>query len=101
MRSAASGSCAGEDAAAELDADSEDDVLALTRALDLRELVEDELLLACRWCRATKPVREPLTCRRPSAEAVEERPNPFAALAALKAPGAALRSSGADQSAAC
>jgi uncharacterized protein len=29
-----------------LDADSEDDVLALTRALDLQELVEDELLLA-------------------------------------------------------
>ena len=37
---------AGEDAAAQLDADSEDDVLALTRALDLRELIEDELLLA-------------------------------------------------------
>ena len=36
----------GEDAAAALDAESEDDVLALTPALDLAELVEDELLLA-------------------------------------------------------
>jgi uncharacterized protein len=36
----------GEAQAAELDADSEDDVLAIERALDLRALVEDELLLA-------------------------------------------------------
>lgn len=36
----------GEDAAARLDAEIEEDVLALTRSLDLRELVEDELLLA-------------------------------------------------------
>lgn len=32
--------------AAALDADSEDDVLALTPALDLRKLIEDELILA-------------------------------------------------------
>ena len=36
----------GEDAAAALDAESEDDVLALVPALDLQALVEDELLLA-------------------------------------------------------
>ncbi len=36
----------GEDAAAALDAESEDDVLALTPALDLEALIEDELLLA-------------------------------------------------------
>ena len=36
----------GEDAAAELDADSDDDVLASSRSLDLRALIEDELLLA-------------------------------------------------------
>lgn len=36
----------GEDAAARLDEEIEEDVLAITRSLDLRELVEDELLLA-------------------------------------------------------
>ena len=36
---------AGEAQAEALDADSDDDVLALSRSLDLRELVEDELLL--------------------------------------------------------
>ena len=36
----------GEAQAEALDADSEDDVLALAPALDLRTLVEDELLLA-------------------------------------------------------
>lgn len=35
----------GESQAAALDAESDDDVLALSRSLDLRELVEDELLL--------------------------------------------------------
>ncbi len=35
----------GEAQAAALDADSDDDVLALSRWLDLRELVEDEMLL--------------------------------------------------------
>jgi uncharacterized protein len=36
----------GEDAAARLDEEIESDVLALTRSLDLGELIEDELLLA-------------------------------------------------------
>lgn len=36
----------GEAQAEALDAEAEHDVLALTRALDLRELIEDELLLA-------------------------------------------------------
>lgn len=75
---------AGESAAAELDANSEDDVLALTRTFDLCGLIEDELLLelplvprhdAC-------PVPLPLP---PDAESPEEAtPNPFAVLAALK-----------------
>jgi uncharacterized protein len=79
----------GEDAAAQLDADSEDDVLALTRALDLRELVEDELLLAL----PIVPRHE--VCPAPLPVAIGEddgagvsvddiQPNPFAALAALK-----------------
>jgi uncharacterized protein len=74
---------AGEDAAAQLDADSEDDVLALTRALDLRELVEDELLLALPLVPRHEVCPHPLPV--PSADDVtEERPNPFAALASLK-----------------
>lgn len=72
----------GEAAAAELDAQCEDDVLALTRELDLRELVEEELLL----CLPLVPKHE--HCPRPlpeaSADAGPERANPFAALAALK-----------------
>ena len=40
---------AGEDEAARLDEDSEEDVLALSRTLDLPALVEDELILALPW----------------------------------------------------
>ena len=76
----------GEDAAAQLDTDSEDDVLALTRSLDLRELIEDELLLALplvpRHGVCPQPLHAPATD-----EVVIEKPNPFAALAALKRPG--------------
>lgn len=68
-----------------LDADSEDDVLVLAPALDLRALVEDELLLA--W---------PIVPRHASCAAPEHRAgddgapvaNPFAALASLKPPAA-------------
>ncbi len=76
----------GEDAAAELDADSEDDVLALTRSLDLRELVEDELLLALPIVPRHDICPEPLPVRANDPLA-EEKPNPFAALAALKRGG--------------
>src|SRR6195952_1973361 len=74
----------GEDAAAQLDTDSEDDVLAMTRALDLRELIEDELLLAI----PIVPRHD--VCPEPLFAAADElpddpAPNPFAALAALKA----------------
>lgn len=76
----------GEDAAAQLDADSEDDVLALTRALDLRELVEDELLLALPLVPRHEACPEPLPMV-PDEGAAEAPPNPFAALAALKRSG--------------
>ena len=75
----------GEDAAAALDAESEDDVLALTPALDLPELIEDELLLALPLVPRHEVCPEPL----PRAF-VEDDPattpadHPFAALAALK-----------------
>lgn len=76
----------GEDAAAQLDADSEDDVLALTRSLDLHELIEDELLLALPLVPRHEVCPQPLHVP-PSDEVLEEKPNPFAALAALKRPG--------------
>jgi uncharacterized protein len=72
---------AGEDAAAQLDADSDDDVLALTRALDLRELVEDELLLALPLVPRHVLCPEPLP-QADAAEVADE--HPFAVLAALK-----------------
>jgi len=77
----------GEDAAAQLDADSEDDVLALTRSLDLRELVEDELLLALPIVPRHDECPQPLPM--PEADELEEEPapSPFAALAALKRGG--------------
>lgn len=73
----------GEDAAAQLDADTEDDVLAITRALDLRELIEDELLLAMPIVPRHEVCPQPLVTLVDD-EPVEDKPNPFAALAALK-----------------
>ena len=75
----------GEDAAAAIDASSEDDVLAMTRALDLRELIEDELLLAMPLVPRHAICPEPLPVT--DDDPVEERPNPFAALAGWKRDG--------------
>lgn len=72
----------GEDQAAELDADCEDDVLALTRSLDLQELVEDELLLSLPL--VPRHAACPLPAPPDEAGFVDDRPNPFAALSALK-----------------
>jgi uncharacterized protein len=74
----------GEDAAAQLDADSEDDVLALTRALDLQELLEDELLLALPLVPRHTVCPEPLPLVLDVGAAADDTPNPFAVLAALK-----------------
>lgn len=74
-----------EDEAATLDADSDDDVLALPRHLDAKELIEDELLLALPLVPRHETCPEPLPQADEDDEpAAEERPNPFAALAALK-----------------
>ena len=73
-----------EAAAAELDADAEHDVLELTRSLDLAELIEDELLLALPLVPRHEVCPEPLPRPLGEPDAVSERPNPFAALAALK-----------------
>lgn len=94
----------GEDEAARLDEDSEDDVLALTHRLDLMALLEDELILALplvpRHERCPEPLPVPLREAGPGAEsgAAKEagadgqtadvgRPNPFAALARLRKGG--------------
>ncbi len=79
---------AGAQQAESLDAESEDDVLELTRQLDLRELVEDELLLALpivpRHGVCPRPIERPATPPEPvDAPAV----HPFAVLQALKGPG--------------
>jgi uncharacterized protein len=79
---------AGEDAAAGLDAESDDDVLVLEPALDLKELVEDELLLALPLVPRHEVCPEPLPFEPPPEPPVAE--HPFAALAALKrGPGTA------------
>jgi uncharacterized protein len=69
--------------AAEIDANSEEDVLALSRTLNLIELVEDELLLALplvpRHPTCPQPLKQP-----DAAEPFEERANPFALLGELK-----------------
>lgn len=78
---------ADEATAAEIDADSEDDVLALTRALNLKDLLEDELILTLPLVPMHDSCPQPLSAPAADEPAVEERPNPFAALAALKRKG--------------
>lgn len=77
-----------EATAAELDADSDEDVLVLSRSFDVREWVEDELLLAL----PIVPLHEP-DCPEPLPLAADEdtpepaaaeRPHPFAVLQSLK-----------------
>jgi uncharacterized protein len=78
---------ASEDEAARLDEECDDDVLVLSRAFDLRELAEDELILALPIVPRHAVCQEPLPSDAgddPIDE--EEAPNPFAALAALRRP---------------
>jgi len=77
----------GEARAEALDAEIDDDVLAVSKALDLRELVEDELLLALPIVPRHGNCPQPLPVPLGSAAApddVPERPHPFAALQRLK-----------------
>lgn len=75
-----------EATAAELDAEAEEDVLAVSAQFDLLALVEDELLLALPIVPRHDTCPAPLTV--PAADLAEEpKANPFAALAALKRPG--------------
>lgn len=77
----------GEDAAAALDEDSEDDVLALSPAFDLAGLVEDELLLALPLVPKHEQCPEPLLVPGSDADCDIETPHPFAVLAGLKGGG--------------
>jgi len=73
----------GEQQAEALDAESEDDVLALTPALDLHTLVEDELLLA--WPIVPRHAQCSAPAHR-AGDAGPAEPGPFEALAALRPP---------------
>ena len=76
----------GEDAAAQIDGDMEEDVLPITRALDLRELIEDEVLLALPIVPRHDVCPIPLVAGTAEVPACDA-PNPFAVLAALKPGG--------------
>ena len=76
----------GEDAAAQIDNDIEEDVLPITRALDLRELIEDEVLLALPIVPRHEACPIPLVAD-PAEAPADGAPNPFAVLAALKPGG--------------
>lgn len=74
----------GEAQAEALDAESEHDVLALVPVLDLRQLIEDELLLALPIVPRHDTCPTPVRLAAEDAASVEA-PHPFAALARLKA----------------
>jgi uncharacterized protein len=74
-----------EDEAAALDAESEDDVLVLSRQFDVLGLVEDELLMALPIVPKHEQCPAPLAAAPPGQAARDAAPaHPFAALAALK-----------------
>lgn len=74
----------GETAAAQLDAESEHDVLALTHALDLQVLTEDELLLTLPLVPLHEHCETPQALASADEAASAAPPNPFAALATLR-----------------
>jgi uncharacterized protein len=88
----------GDDEAARLDEESEDDVLALSARTDLQALLEDELILALplvpRHGVCPEPLLPDLDGAQPEAAdgpaaavpTPDKAPHPFAALAALRKP---------------
>ena len=73
-----------EATAARLDDELEDEVLELPRSLNLRELVEDEVLLALPLVPRHEVCPDPLPRQFGDVEIVEEEAHPFAALAMLR-----------------
>ena len=73
-----------EDTAAALDDEIEDEVLALPKTLNLRDLVEDEMLLALPLVPRHDVCPEAIPMQFGDVEEVEEKANPFASLALLR-----------------
>jgi uncharacterized protein len=75
---------ADEDTAAALDDEIEDEVLVLPKSLNLRDLVEDEMLLALPLVPRHDVCPEKIPMQFGDVEIVEEKANPFASLALLR-----------------
>jgi uncharacterized protein len=75
---------ADEDTAAAMDDEMEDEVLALPKSLNLRDLVEDEMLLALPLVPRHDVCPETVPLQFGDVEEVEEKSNPFASLALLR-----------------
>jgi len=77
---------ADETTAEAMDEESEEDVLVISRDFDALSLVEDELILALPLVPRHEvcPQDLPVGAADEAFEAASQRPNPFAALAALK-----------------
>jgi len=75
---------ADEETAAALDDEIEDEVLALPKTLNLRDLVEDEMLLALPLVPRHDVCPEAIPMQFGDVEEVEEKANPFASLALLR-----------------
>ncbi len=81
---------ADEEAAATLDDQSEDDVLVISQEFNLRELIEDELLMSMPLVPRHEqcPEAPKMTVQDADFEVLEkDKPNPFAILATLKGGG--------------
>ena len=75
----------------ELDDDTEEDLLALSREFDLHGLIEDELLMSLPVVPRHGVCPEPVPMKVADEDfeaASAEKPNPFAALAGLRGPKA-------------
>ncbi len=77
----------GEAQAAELDAQMDDDVLVLTKSLNIQTLIEDELLLALPVVPRHEVCPEHVNLSFQDELEAQEVPHPFAGLAALKRGG--------------
>jgi uncharacterized protein len=82
---------ASEELATVEDEESEDDVLVLSKACDLLELIEDELLMSMPTTPKHEACPQPVKLQAVDSNFVEEaaeKPNPFAMLQQLKDNGA-------------
>lgn len=77
---------ADEATAAQLDDESEEDILVISRDFDVLALVEDELILSLPLVPLHEvcPETVPMSAMDPEFEVAAERPNPFGVLAGLK-----------------